>query len=134
MAILSKGSKPENFESRKSLKLCLMNIRGLRSNFVDCESFLESKPPDILALCETNLDGSIGSGKLFVRCYFLLIRNDSITCMHGFADYVKERFPFACDLSIQTLRIFSYVFGFTSLRVLLHFPLLITFFVLMHGP
>ena len=62
MAILSKACKPDNFESYNSIKLSFTNIRGLRSNFVDCESFLESNSPDILALCETNLDDSIDSG------------------------------------------------------------------------
>ena len=38
-----------------------MDILGLRSNFVKCESFLESNPPDILALFETNLDDSTDS-------------------------------------------------------------------------
>ena len=42
MVILSKGCKPDNFESNDSLKLSFTNIRGLRSNFVDCQSFLES--------------------------------------------------------------------------------------------
>ena len=40
MAILSKGCKPDNFEARKSLKLSFTNTQGLRSNFVECESFL----------------------------------------------------------------------------------------------
>ena len=48
MAILSNARKPDNFESHNSLKLSFMNIRDLRSNFVDCESFLESNSPDIL--------------------------------------------------------------------------------------
>ena len=43
MAILSKGCKPDN-----------ANIRGLHSNFADCESFLESNSPDILAQYEKN--------------------------------------------------------------------------------
>ena len=50
MAILSKARKPDNFESHNSLKLSFMNIRDLRSNFVDCEYFLESNSPDILLL------------------------------------------------------------------------------------
>ena len=50
MAILSKARKPDNFESHNSLKLSFMNIRDLRSNFVDCESFLESNSPDIRLL------------------------------------------------------------------------------------
>ena len=54
MAILSKACKPDNFESHNSLKLSFRNIWGLYSNFVDCESFLESNSPEILALWETN--------------------------------------------------------------------------------
>ena len=50
----SKGCKPDNFESRNSLKLSFTNVPDLCSNFVDCESFPESNSPDILALCETN--------------------------------------------------------------------------------
>ena len=50
-----------------------MNIQGLCSNFVDCESFLESNSPDIFALCETNQDDSIDSGNFSVRDYLLLI-------------------------------------------------------------
>ena len=56
MAILSKACKPDNFESHNSLKLSFTNIRGLRSNFVDCEFFLESYSPNILALRGINLD------------------------------------------------------------------------------
>ena len=41
--------------------------------FADCESFLESTSPDILALCETNLDYSIDSGNFYVRGYLPLI-------------------------------------------------------------
>ena len=101
MAILSKACKPDNFESYDSLKLSFTNIRGLRSDFVDCESFLESSSPDILALCETNLDDSIDSGNFSVRDYLPLIRKDSSTHMHGLAVYVKERLPFARDLSLE---------------------------------
>ena len=101
MAILSKVCKPDNFESHNSLKLSFTNIRGLRSNFVDCESFLESNSPDILALCETNLDDSIDSGNFSVRGYLPLIRKDSSAHMHGLAVYVKEGLPFARDLSLE---------------------------------
>ena len=101
MTILSKACKPDNFESHNSLKLSFTNIRGLRSNFVDCESFLESNSPDILALCETNLDDSIDSGNFSVKGYLPLIRKDSVTHMHGLAVYVKEVLPFAQDLSLE---------------------------------
>ena len=101
MAILSKACKPDNFESHNSLKLSFMNIQGLRSIFVDCESFLESNYPDILALCETSLDDSIDSGNFSVRGYLPLIRKDSSTHMHGLAVYVKEGLPFARGLSLE---------------------------------
>ena len=97
MTILSKGCKPDDFESHNSLKLSFTNIRGFHSNFVDCESFLESNYPDFLALCETNLDDSIDSGKFSVRGYLSLIRKDSATHMHGLTVYVKEGLPFARD-------------------------------------
>ena len=99
MTILSKACKPDNFESHNSLKLSFTNIRGLCSNFVDGESFLESNSPDILALCETSLDGSIDSGNFFVRGYLTLTQKDSSTHMHGLAAYLKEGLPFAQDLS-----------------------------------
>ena len=94
MAILSKACKPDNFESHNPLKLSFTNIRGLHTNFVDWESFLESNSPDILALCETILDDSIDSGNFSVRGYLPLIRKDSSTHMHGLAVYVKEGLPF----------------------------------------
>ena len=89
MVILSKACKPDNFESHNSLKLSFANIRGLRSKFVDCESFLESNSPAILALCETNLDDSIDFGNFSVRVYLPLIQKDSSTHMHGLTVYVK---------------------------------------------
>ena len=115
-------------------KLSFTNIRDLRYNFVDCESFLESNSPDILALCKTNLDDPIDSGPFSVRGYLPLIRKDSSTHMHGLVVYVKEGLPFAQDLSLENSAD-SYLFstGFTSLSVLLLFPLSITFFVFVHG-
>ena len=101
MTILSKACKPDNFEWHNSLKLSFTNIWGLRSNFVDCKSFIESNSPDILALCETNLHDSIDSGNFSVRAYILLIRKDSSTHMHDLAVYVKEGLPFAPDLSLE---------------------------------
>ena len=99
--ILSKECKPDNFEPHDSLKLGFTNIRGLCSNFVKCESFLESNSPDMLALRETNLDDSIDSGNFSVRGYLPVIWKDCITHMHGLAVYVKEGFPFARDLSLE---------------------------------
>ena len=70
MAILSKGFKPDNFESHNSLKPSFKNIYGLLWNFAECESFLESNSPDILALCETHLHDAIGSGNFSVTYSF----------------------------------------------------------------
>ena len=99
MAILSKACKPDNSEWHNSLNLSFTNIRVLCSNFVDCESFLELNSCEILALCETNLDLSILT--IFLRGYFLLIRKDSSTHMHGLAVYVKEGLLFAWDLYLE---------------------------------
>ena len=97
MTMLPKGVKPDNFESNNSLKLSVTNIWGLCSNFVEWDSFFEWNSPDILALCETNLDDSIDSGNFSVRVYLPLIRPDSITHMHGLAVYMREWLPFGRD-------------------------------------
>ena len=99
--ILSKACKPDHLELYNSLKLSFMNIRGLHLNVVGCESFLESTSPDILALCELNLNDSIDSGNFSVRGYLPLIWKDSSTHMHGLAVYVKKGLPFAQDLSLE---------------------------------
>ena len=73
MTILPKGCKPGNFETHKSLKLSFMNIQGLHLNYIECESFFESDSPDILALCDTNLDDSVDSDNFSVMGYLSLI-------------------------------------------------------------
>ena len=78
-----------------------MNIRDFRSNFVECESLLESNSPNILALCETTLDDSIDSGNFYVMGYLPLIRKDSITYMRGVAVYVKEGLPLSRESSLE---------------------------------
>ena len=82
-------------------KLSFMNIWGLRWNFGECESFLESNSRDILALCETNLDDSFDSGNFSLKGYVPWIWKDSITYMHGLAIHVKEELPFPWDLSLE---------------------------------
>ena len=88
------------FNGTTLLTFSFTNIWGLHSKFPDCKSFLESNSPDILALCETNLDDSIDSGNFSVTGYFPLIRKDSSTNMHGLRVYVKGELPFAGDLSL----------------------------------
>ena len=101
MAIFYEACKPDNFELHNSLKLSFTNIRGLRSNFADCESFLESNSPDILALCETNLNDLIDSGNFSVTGYLPLIRKDSSTHKHGLPVYEREGLLLARDLSLE---------------------------------
>ena len=101
MAILSKPCKPDHFELHNSLKLCFKNIQGLCLNFVDTKSSLESNSPDILPLCERNVDDSVDSGNFFVRGYLPLIQKDSSTHMHGLTVYVKEGLLFTQDLSLE---------------------------------
>ena len=90
MAILSKGCKPHNFESHNFLKLGFMNIQDLCFNFVDCESFLESNSPDILAWCKIKLDDSSDFGNFSVEGYLPFIWKDSTTHMHSITVYVKD--------------------------------------------
>ena len=52
-------------------------------NFVKCELFIESNSPDILALCEANLDDSIDIGNFSEMGYLLLIEKDFAT--HGWS-------------------------------------------------
>ena len=90
--ILSKGCKSDNFQQHNSLKRSFIDIRGLHSNCVECESFLESNSPDILAVCQTNLDDSIDSGDFSMRVYHPLIRKDSTTHMHGLSVMCRKDF------------------------------------------
>ena len=101
MTTLSKACKPDNFEWHISLKISFTNIRGIGPNFADCQFFLESNSPDILALCETNLDESVGSGNFSVRGYLLLIWKDSSTQMHDLVVYAREGLPIARELSLK---------------------------------
>ena len=121
MDIISEGCKLENFEPHNSLKRSFTNIQGLCSNFVECESFFESNSPDILVLCETNLDDSVDSDNFSVRGYLPLIRKDSITHMPGLAVYVR-RTSFCKGLISRKLWGFLLMFstGFTSFSSIDH--------------
>ena len=98
-------SKPEGdgkpVKSQNSQELSFTNILGLCSNFVDSLSFLKSNSPDILDLCETNVDDSIDSDRFFVRAYLPLIRKDFVTHMDSIAVYMKEGLLFALGLSLE---------------------------------
>ena len=135
MVILSKGCKRDNFQSHNFLKLSFTNnIRGLRSNFVECESFLESYSPDILALWETNFDDSIDSDNFSVRGYLPLIQKDYYSYAWA-SSSCEKRIYFSTGLISRKLCgiLLKFSTSFPSLSVFLLFPLSITFFVVMHG-
>ena len=70
------------------------NKRGLRSDFIACESFLDSNSPDILPLCKTKLKDSIERLTSFNS-------KDSVPHMHVLAVYVKEGILFVRKLSLE---------------------------------
>ena len=65
-----------------------------------------------------------------MRGYLPLIRKDSSTNMHGLTVYVKEGLPFAQDSRKLCRFLLMLSTCFTSLSVLLLFPLSITFLLL----
>ena len=125
MAILSKACKSDNFESHNSLKLSFTNIRGLRSNFANFESFLESNSPGILALCERDLDGLMDFQKFF--CERLSSFNpNGFQYSYAWSHSLCEGRTFFCTefISRKLCRFLLMFFtSFTSFSVLLLFPL-----------
>ena len=71
MVLLSVHER-DNFESHNSLNLSFTNVRGFRSNYIACESFLESNSPDILVLCKANVEESIDFSNSSVMVYLSL--------------------------------------------------------------
>ena len=87
-----------NFTNTRDLKFT--NIRGLCSNFIEHESFLESNCLKILALCETNLNDSIDSVNFSVSGCLPLIRKDYFTYAWS-SSLCLQGFFFAWDLSLE---------------------------------
>ena len=102
--------EPGNFELLNSLKRSFANVWGLCSNFLACKSFLESKSPDILALCETNLDDSIDSGNFSVRGYRPLIWRILVLICMVLQFMWREDFLFHGAYFWETQQILNYVF------------------------
>ena len=100
MAILSKACTPDNFELHNSRNLSFENIQGLPSNFVYCNSFLESNSPDILVLCEIKLDNSIDYGNFYGRLSYFNLKGFYYSYTWS-CSYVKEGLPFTQDLSLE---------------------------------
>ena len=94
-------------KSHNSLKLVFTNTGGLGSNFVGFQFSLESDSPDICVLCETKSKDSVVSRNLLCMVHVPLVGKDSVTHMHVRAVYVKDRLPFARDLSLENSK-YSY--------------------------
>ena len=103
MATLSKACKPGDLESHNSLKLSFTNIQDLRSNFVECKSFLELSYPDISGSMGDKLGWLNCFGNFSVGGYLPLIGKNYITRMHGLAACVKKGLLFIRDLSLEKL-------------------------------
>ena len=121
------------FQSHGSLKLSFTSIQFLCLNFVECKFFLESKSQisNIKSLLMSllymrNLDDSIHSGSFSMSDFFLCTER-ILLLMHGLVVHVKE------GINSRKLCRFLCIFsnGFTSLNVLLLFPLSITFLAFM---
>ena len=79
MAIFLKVYKSDHFQSHICPKRSFSSIQWKPCwNFVGCESFFESRSPDIAALCEIKLDGLNESSNFLVRAYISLIWKDSV--------------------------------------------------------
>ena len=127
MALLSKGSKQDNFESHNSLKLNFTNIQGLCSNFTECKSFLESNSLDILALSET-----IDCGNFSLIVFLPLMWKDSITHYARSCSLCKGMTSMGYTSRKLCGFLLMFSTGFTSVSITF-FPLSITFFNFMHG-
>ena len=96
------NAKPVCYNPPKSLNLSFTNIRGIRSNFGAAESFLLQNSPDLLVLCETNLNPGISSFDFHVDSYLLLQHLDSDCHMHGLAVYVCNSLPIPRESRFQS--------------------------------
>ena len=124
MTILSKECKPNNFESHNSLKLSFTNVCGLHSNFVECESFLKSNSPDILALCERNADDCEGLSSFNPKRFYYSYTWSCNLC--------ERRTCFARDLSLKNSDDSYLCFRMTLLHLSHLLPRYERFFILFH--
>ena len=94
-----------NRANPRPLDISYSNIRGLRTNFAAVQSFLSTKSPDILALCETGLDESISDRDFDVPGYSTLItkHDHHNRHLHGLGVYIKDGLPAPVILPMKIL-------------------------------
>ena len=137
LAILWKGRKPEIFKSHNSLKLSFVNIWNLHSNFAFKFCWMRIFPWTKLSLHSSSMWDELG----WLNWFWQFLKS-FIPWINGFSykyEWTSSLFegrPFFCmGLIFRELCRFLLMFliGFTSLSVILLFPLSITFFIFMHG-
>ena len=127
MAILSKGHKPDTFESDNSLKLSFTNIWGL------CSILLLVN----LSLNETLLRQTwMTELVLAISLWRVIFLSSKIILLYAWSCILcDQRTSFYTGRISRKLCRFLFMFltGFTSLSVLLLLPPLITFVIFMHS-
>ena len=98
-------------KNKTPLSLSFSNVRGLRGNFSQVESFLHLRKPHIFALSESKLDSSVLSSDISVPNY-LIHRLDSAPS-HGLIVYAQE------SLAISRLQALENTSQFMAFRVCL---------------
>ena len=100
----SRKRAPKKINPKTSFDIAYSNIRGLRTNFMYVEPYINSKKPDMLALCETNLNPEISEKEFDIPGYCSLsVKHDHLQRhMHGLAVYIKEGIPCARDTSFES--------------------------------
>ena len=135
LAILWKGRKPEIFKSHNSLKLSFANIWNLHSNFTFKFCWMRIFPWTKLSLHSSSMWDELGWLNWFWQFLKSFIPN-GFSYKYEWTSSLFEGRPFFCmGLIFRELCRFLLMFliGFTSLSVILLFPLSITFFIFMHG-
>ena len=133
MVILLKGFKPDNWTTQFTITYLYEYLRP-SYQFVECESFLESHSHDILAMWDKlgwlNWFWQFLCGRFSFFNLKGLYYSYALSC-----SLCKRRNSFCTGHISRKLCGFLLRFsaGFTSLIVLLLFPLLITFFIFMHS-
>ena len=80
------------------------NIRGFCTSYIHIQSFLTNNSPDILAICETNLNSNIDTKTEFLNPGYLpLLRKDSETHMHSLGVYIQDNLPITRVLELEDI-------------------------------
>lgn len=128
MSVTSKVSESNNFKTCNYLKLSFTNTCCLYSNYVGCESFLQSDASDILALW-AKIQKLKRFNQYLFEGFYPLNWKVYVTHVHGLAVYLEEFFFLHKALTLKTLIIPINVFDWLNL-----IQCLISFISVNHCP